>query len=242
MTETASIAIWNTLQDFGFAPDESVMSDVRPGLSFDFGNFTLCASAVMGKWFQPVVLFTGVLTTPRTMAEICFEIPRSPMAKELVAAWIVWHLDRNSDSGRFTPKREPDWLELGRQNQHQLPWEIARAAYAARPHCTVNRAVLRLALNTLAKNLMEADASAPVIVAFDGRVLSFLCCGVETLMGATGEAWPHQYCALAKTLRERLPKRLMRPLVEVGVWESRLRIGRCLYDADEIKTPPAVAC
>jgi dihydrodipicolinate synthase/N-acetylneuraminate lyase len=60
----------------------------------------------------------------------------------------------------------------------------------------------------VAKNLIEADASAPVIIAFDGRVLSFLCCGVETVMGATGEAWPSQYCVLAKALRERLPKRL----------------------------------
>ncbi len=87
MTDEGSTGIWNILQEFGFDPDvNNMMSDIRPGLRFDFGNFTLHASAVVENQFQDVVLFTGVLSTARTIAEVCFEIPRNPMSHELVAA------------------------------------------------------------------------------------------------------------------------------------------------------------
>lgn len=236
MTGAAPNAAWNLLKDFGFTPDAEVISDLRPGLSFDFGSFKLSASAVMGEYFQPVVLFTGVLARSRTLAEISFEIPRETMPRELVAALVVWNLDRVSPGRRFSPEREVTWLELGRQNQHRLPWEITRAErakeaaeYAARPHCTVNRSVLKLALKTLAEQLMQAPASDPVVVSFDGRVLSFLCHGVETVVGAAGQAWSCPYCLEVKRLTDKLPKRLMSQTVEVGVWKSMLEIGRNRY-------------
>jgi hypothetical protein len=239
-----TIATWDVLQEFGFAPDTAVISDDVPGLSYDFGNFKLAASAVMGKAFQPVVLFTGVLATPRTVSEVCFEIPRG-LRREVVAAWIVWNLDRVATGGRFTSEREVDWLDLGREHKQLLPWEIARtqsaerdAAYAARPHCTVNRSVLKLALNTLEESFSQADVSESVIVAFDGRVLSFLCHGVETVVGAAGNAWPARYSVPVKVLREELPKRLMKPAVEVGIWKSMLEIDRSRCPgAIEIKNP-----
>lgn len=232
MNDAATIATWEALQEFGFKPDAGVISDGVPGLSFDFGNFQLSASAVMGKTFQPVVLFTGVLATPRTVAEVCFEIPRG-VSRDLAAAWITWNLDRVATGGKFNPEREVNWLDLGRQNKHLLPWEIARvekaerdAAYAARPHCTVNRSVLKLALNTLEESFSQADISESVIVAFDGRVLSFLCSGIETVVSATGNSWPARYGVPMKLMREELPKRLMKPAVEVGIWKSMLEIDR----------------
>jgi hypothetical protein len=43
-----TITTWDVLQDFGFQPDDAVVySDVKPGLSFDFGNFKLSASCLL---------------------------------------------------------------------------------------------------------------------------------------------------------------------------------------------------
>jgi len=234
------------LQEFGFGPDSSLMSDVQPGLRFNFGNFTLSASAVLSRWLQPVVLFTGVLTTSRTITEICFEMPRSEMSNELIAAWIVSNLDNAASGGRFNAMREPDWLALGRQHQHLLPWEIARAEsakeamiYAARDHCTVDRRVLRFSLNALAELLTKSDPADQVTIDFDGRVLSFRCHGVETLMGATGDAWPCQYRVPAESLSKNLPKRLRQSQVEVGIWKTTLEIDRSRFELTLATQPDA---
>jgi len=234
-----TIATWEILQEFGFLPDPAVSSDHRPGLSFDFGNFKLSASAVMSKYFHPIVLFTGILSTPRTLAEVIFETPRG-LSREMMAAWIVWNLDRHADHRRFQPTHEMSWLELGRQNQHLLPWEIARAQraieaaeYAARPHCTVDRSVLRLAFNTLEASFARASPSDPIVVAFDGRVLSFLCADVEAAVVATGKPWPMNCHIPMEVLRERLPKRLTRPQVLVGIWKGRLEIDRARIPVTE---------
>lgn len=232
MNNAATTATWDVLREFGFEPDSAVISDVVPGLRFDFGNFKLSASVVMGKAFQPVVLFTGVLSAPRTLAEVSFEIPQG-LRQEEMAAWITWNLDRVAPNRRFVPQQEAAWLDLGRQHQHLLPWEIARAeraerdaAYAARPHCSVSRSVLRLALKSLEESFAQADISESVIISFDGRVLSFECHGVASTLVGNGNAWPSQYSVPVIALRDSLPKRLMRPTVEVGIWKSMLEIDR----------------
>ena len=75
-------------------PDAAAgMSDEMPGLSFDFGNFKLYAVCVMNLKFREVVMFTGVLTTRRTIAEVIFELPRMLASRELCGAWITWNLD-----------------------------------------------------------------------------------------------------------------------------------------------------
>jgi hypothetical protein len=106
MTNTATTATWDVLKEFGFAPDAAVISDVMPGLSYDFGNFKLSASAVMGKYFRPVVFFTGVLATPRTLAEVCFELPRMA-ALECIARDVVG--DPNATLGELL-KKHPDTI------------------------------------------------------------------------------------------------------------------------------------
>lgn len=233
MTDTVANAAWDVLKEFGFTADASVMSDLRPGLSNDFGNTKLSASAVVGKYFQPVILFTGWLQTPRTLVELSFEIPREINPRELVAAFIVWNLDRVAPGRRFTPEREVAWLELGRQHQHLLPWEIAQAkraeelaAYAARPHCLVNRSVLRLALKSLAAIFPVASSVDSVVVSFDGRVLSFVCNEIESALVAAGTAWSCRYQLPIAAIADALPIRLSKENVEVGIWKSRLEIDR----------------
>lgn len=72
MNKAGARATWDVLKEFGFEPDSSVVSEIMPGLSFDFGNFNLSASAVTNEYLKPVILFAGVLSTPRKLAEVLF--------------------------------------------------------------------------------------------------------------------------------------------------------------------------
>jgi len=154
----ASIVTWDVLQDLGFAPDAGVMSDVMPGLSYDFGNFKLTASCVMNLRFGEVVLFLGGMISRDRAAFVQFEMRRSIDFKELCAAWIVSQLDESADGGCFTPARNVPWVDEGRRNKHLLPWEIERVrreseleVYRERPSCAVERDWLRLPLKKLAR-------------------------------------------------------------------------------------------
>ncbi|SRR6266545_7042188 len=100
------------------------------------------------------------------------------------------------------------------------------AAYAARPHCTVSRSLLALALKSLAGNFPQAGSDGTVVVGFDGRMLSFLCHGVESVVAATGIAWPARYELKVAAIADALPIRLKLPEVEVGIWKSMLEIDR----------------
>lgn len=95
------------LLELGFRPDAAVMSTPGPGLSFDFGNLNLQAAWVINLRFQEVVLFTGVLSTPRTVSDVEFEMPRQVASREQCAAWLVWHLDRSVTRGVFHPSNRP---------------------------------------------------------------------------------------------------------------------------------------
>ena len=113
---------WRALKEFDFGPDNSALSDITPGLSFDFGNFKLLASAVTNRHFVDVVLFTGNLFTPRTMAQVCFELPRKVASREQLAALLVDFLGNAADKGGFQPAREVEWIAEGRRYQDLLPW------------------------------------------------------------------------------------------------------------------------
>src|SRR5580700_7982451 len=99
MNEAEAIApVWDALKELGFSPDSTVISDDMPGLSFDFGNFKLSASVVINKWFKPVVLFGGVLATPRTLTEVCFELPRMVASRQQVVAFLAYYLDKQASA------------------------------------------------------------------------------------------------------------------------------------------------
>jgi hypothetical protein len=123
--KSETILTWQVLQDFGFTPDVAIMSDVMPGLIFDFGNFKLSASCVLSSKFREVVMLTGWLTTSRTIADVRFEIPRAVKSRVQCAAWIVWNLDMLAGKYFFQPLHEVPWLSEGRQNKNLLPWPTA---------------------------------------------------------------------------------------------------------------------
>lgn len=236
MTNANAIATWDVLRSLGFEPDPGVMSDEKPGLSYDFGNFKLAASHVLNRSFVPVVLFSGVLRTSRSLAEVRFEMARQVESREQCAAMIAWNLDRAA-GGAFEPAPDVPWLNEGRQNQDTLPWRRDLAAYQARPSCTVGRDWLRLALKTLTEMIAAAPDEAPVVFGFDGAVLTMKCTGQMVALAGEGSAWPTQYVVPARNLR-RFPKRLARERIVVSVWDGRLTIGLWAYGGLEDAAVP----
>jgi hypothetical protein len=229
MTEHTTVETRDALLELGFRCDDTVISDVMPGLSFDFGNFKLQASCVTNLRAAEVVLFTGVLTTPRTMAEIDFELPRRVESRNQCAAFIVWYLDEASSEREFRPQRDVGWIEEGRQNRKLLPGVRVMGAYNSRPSCTVRRDWMRLALNTLREHISYLTDSAPVVFCFDGSVLSIRLEREIVALAGQGLPWAVCFSVKAGELR-RLPKRFKRECVKLSIWESRLTIDGWRYE------------
>ena len=139
MSHEATISTIDALRGLGFPHDPRVISDECPGLSFDFGNLSLLASNCLNLSCVEVVLFSGVLSTSRSLAEVFFEMPRKVKSLKQCAAWIAWSLDQHSAHRVFRPVQEVDWIEEGRRNQRLLPWVMSMAEFNARPQCTVTK-------------------------------------------------------------------------------------------------------
>ena len=225
-----TIAVWDVLPGLGFQPDDAVFSDVRPGLSFDFGNFKLSASCVTNLRADQIILFSGILSTPRTLAEVIFEMPRQVKSFRQCTAWIVWSLDRCSPGSRFQPGRPIDWIEVGRQCQTLLPWVREMGAYNSRPSCLVRRDWMRLALKTLREHLSYLPDSVPVVFCFDGSVLSIRFEGQIVALAGQGLPWAVCFSIRAGELLRRLPKRFMHECIGVSIWESQLTIDGWRYE------------
>jgi hypothetical protein len=228
MSDTASeLCTRDVLLDLGFAEDTGVLSNEGAGLSFDFGNLKLNASqGVSPPFMRPVIQFTGSLWTPRSGTFVDFQMPRRIASREVCAAWITYHLD--SPQEPFRPERSADWLELGRQHQHLLPWNVEQAEYEASPMCQVEREWLNLALKKLARLVDAADSGTLVAFAFDKATLSIRCGDEVIPLPATGTAWDEAYRVDAINL-DKLPKRLMQDPVRITVWRDRLTIGGRAY-------------
>jgi hypothetical protein len=229
MNEADSLESWDLLKALGFQPDANVHSDVRPGLSYNFGNFKLSASAVTSmRSFSEVVLFTGVMASQRSISNVEFEMPRRIDSSEQCAAWIAWHLDQASEGREFLPTGDALWLQEGRRNRDLLPWVVNLEEFNKRPVCLVQRPWLRLALKELGKALATANADELVLFHFDGGVLTIRCAGEIIAVAAKGSPWGNDYAIPAKEMR-RQPKRFMREILDVSVWQGRLSIGGYSY-------------
>jgi hypothetical protein len=229
MTE-ATIPTWSLLPSLGFEPDSTVrFTEIRPGLSLDFGNFKLSAAALISPYSGEIVSFFGILATPRTLADVHFEMPCKVESLAQCAAWIVWNLDQHGDHRVFKPAREVAWLEEGRENRRLLPWVMSMAEWNARPKCMVKREWLRLALRTLMEHVAILPDDVDVAFSFDGSVFSIRCAERIIALAGEGPPWGVRFTVLASALRC-LPKRhLMDQHVDVSIWKSRLTLGPWSY-------------
>lgn len=224
-----SIATMEALALFGFLPDPHVMSDGCPGMSYDLGGFKLTAGQFLSLRMQEVVSFGAIYSTKRSLGMVDFDMPRRLESYEQCAAWIAWHLNEQLPRREnLINRRKIDWVIFGLQHQDTLPWVRRKAAYSARPHCSVRRDWLRLALKSLAQILATAAADVPLELAFDGTVLSIRCGHEVVVLAAAGLPWADRFNVSAKRFREH-PGRFMRETLEVAVWEDRLTIGGKRY-------------
>ena len=63
------LTTWSVLKSLGFKDDKEVISDPPGGLSFHFDNFKLSASVCTNLRAQPIILFSGVYATGRTLGK-----------------------------------------------------------------------------------------------------------------------------------------------------------------------------
>jgi hypothetical protein len=223
-----AVSTWELLRSLGFAVNPNLVSDVVPGLSFDFGNFKLDAICGANRNFVRVILLSGVMVTERSLREVECEMPPEVESAEQGMAWVAWCLDNGDTRRRFEPKIAPAWLAEGRRHFYLLPWKRTMAAYHARPHCSVERDWVRVAFKALEEQLKTVDDEAPVTFRFDGNVLTINCAGKVSPMPADGSPWTTRYSVRAGALRS-LPKRLMSYRIEFSVWEAKLTIGNWAY-------------
>lgn len=231
----SSLTTWNVLKLFGFKEDEGVVSDSPGGLSYHFDGFKLSASVCINRSFYPIILFTGVYATERTITEVDFEMPREIESYEQAAAWLAWSVDRQIGRGFGTTFAIP-WLEIGRRSYHLLPWERLRVAYDLRPHCYVYRDWMRLALQKLRSALRRSPPEGVVYFGFDGEILKIETAGELIALPGTGHAWPFRISTPAAKL-EGLPKRLVQPSICVSYWEGTLTLGNRGFPAEREESP-----
>lgn len=176
--------------------------------------------------FQEVVSLSGVVATPRKMSAISHEMLPDIETRDEVAAHIGWAL-RNCITDL---PNLPGWLHTGVQNRSLLPWEQGRAAYEARPRCSIDREWFKLALKTLSAALQDnsPDADQQVAWSFDGEILRVRFGLVSIPIPATGHSWPSSYSVQATKLAN-LPKQFRSPSVEVSIWRDRLTLGNRQY-------------
>jgi len=226
----AKTPTWNLLPSLGFQPDGSVYSDIRPGFSLDFGNLKLSAAAVTSPYSGEIILFGGVFATPRTIAQVQFELPRRMESLEQCAAWIVWNLDQYGEGPVFRPSRNLAWLEQARQNRRLLPWVMSHAEFDSRPQCTVGRDWLRLALKELHEQLALLTDDVTVVFSFDGAIFSIRCNTKVIAFPGEGPPWTVCFKVKSETLRQRPKRRLTREYVGVSIWKSRIELGPWSYE------------
>jgi len=219
------VQTWAVLSELGFNPDDSVMSDIQPGLSFDFGNLKLTASAVLSSSFQQVVLFVGTLASARTMTFVEFEMPRQIESHEACAAWLAWKLDQHAE-GFFQPRNIVNWLKMGRENRRLLPWVLDKEAYDSRPHCIADKELARPMLKHLAKLAEQMPPEEKVWFSFDGEVLKIRVGKDLLAVAARGELWTSQYGLDADQLTKPL-RRMIGANVCFEYWEDEFAIGNC---------------
>jgi len=231
-----AIKLRNVLLELGFHENWSAITDEQPGYCYDFGNLKLTAAQVTNSYLTPVFAFGGVARSPRTIAEISFDMPLEVESLEQGVAWVTYGLGR-----AFRPSKLTPWVDQGRKWSDTLPWEQDRRRYEARPHCLVDRDWFRLAAKKLRDKAGLVNANESASFQFDGKVLQIKTLGEFLAMPAEGVAWDRPYFVNASEL-DSLPKRMMRSTVEVNVWEGKLRIeGRAfalVQPANEMDRDP----
>jgi len=214
------------LELLGFTEDWTAITDQLPGYRYHFGSWELTAAQVCDRYLRPVFYFGGVISTPRTISMVEFEIPLEVESFEQGVAWICYGIDRD-----YHPANPVPWLKQGRAWRSHLPWVRQMEAFNARPQCSVESEWFRVAAKKLRGLSETATEGELACFAFDGEILRIKACGSLLAMPATGKAWDRGYYIEALRL-DFLPKRFS-SVIYLGIWEERLTIARRCFKLAE---------
>ncbi len=233
-----SIETWSVLPHLGFEPDPSGWAADR--VSIQLGPVKLTACRGVNRYYREAIMFDGILSTPRSIGDISFELPIYLASYGHAVAFISYYLRRYfGEDIATTPQL--DWLGVGLELNHLLPWEIAAEEsrveterYAKRPQCRVERPWMKLAIKDLWRVLGSLTEPEMLSLSFDGHVLTMTLGKWVIAMPANGTAWDSIYEISSKEILN-LPRRLMSASVEISFYRGKLLIDRSRYDGVEKK-------
>lgn len=225
MTEN-KIRTLDLLLEFGFMPAKN--DHGFPCVVLCLGDFKLSAIEGMTLSCFEYVTLGGFWSTGRKCGEIDYAMPPEMTSREECAAWLFYALQGGPARLLANNLFCMEWLELGKNNEHKLPWFRDTRVYDARPQCSVERSWLRLALQTLAESLREVQDDELVNFSFQNQILLFRCGGQVIPLPGSGKSWTEDIFIKAADLRT-LPARLRNYSECIDVWEGYLRIGNRGY-------------
>jgi hypothetical protein len=228
------VSVREVLSALGFTPVWGTATDLDPVYEFKGGGIDIGVAQVTSLSFRPEFLIGGFAADARTLKYVKQSMPLALESRDQVVAWLSFAIGPD-----FRPSAPVPWFDEGRQLQHLLPWERRRLELRAemeeyarlrliRPHCVVDRHGLRAVLNSASRAPGWPPAPGDYTISFDGEVLKLRARGQLAVVRAHGAAWPNTYSGGLRDLHC-LPRRLDLDLVEVGIWQDMLEIGRvCL--------------
>jgi hypothetical protein len=200
-------------------------------LGYDMGGWDLTAQEMVNLSMVPIVSVTGLLHTPRILADIQIQMLQTFDQPEMAAAFLVFSLDQH----KRDLKTLPDWWSLGEANldlhpvvQERKEHEERMKAWRARPQCQMGVDHARLFRSQLRTAISELSGQANAQLFFDGQVLRVALPDKEIAVLASGEAWPHAVSWPLKA-KTKLPSRFKDHHVTLGFFEGNLDLENYRY-------------
>jgi len=222
-------ATMQSLRALGFTDRQPEYASTK--LGFDMGGWELTAQEMVNLSMVPIVNVTGLLHTPRILADIQIQILQTFDQPEMAAAFLVFSLDRH----KCDLKTLPDWWSLGEANldlhpvvQERKQYEEHMKAWRARPHCRMEADHARLFRRQLRAAILDLVGEERARLFFDGQVLRVALADKEIAVLATGETWPHSV-AWPLNAETKLPGRFKDHLVTLGFFEGNLDLENYRY-------------
>jgi hypothetical protein len=222
-------ATMRSLRALGFTDRKPEYASTK--LGYDMGGWELTAQEMANLSMVPIVNVTGLLHTPRILADIQIQMLQTFDQPKMAAAFLVFGLDRHKRDLKILP----DWWSLGDENLDLHPVEQERKqheermqAWRARPHCRMAVDHARLFRRQLRAAITDLVSEESARLFFDGRVLRVVLADQEIAVLASGEAWPHAV-AWPLNAETKLPGRFKDHDVTLGFFERNLDLENYRY-------------
>lgn len=220
------VRTWDVLLKIGFRKSTNPYSNGGKSLKYEAQVLDLEAISCTGKYFRDVILISGIYRSARSCGEIGVELALIFKSERQAMAMLAYYL-----GDYFSPRGDaplPEWLKQGLADADLLPWCEEAAAYAARPHCIIDRDFARIMRTRLREFLDHCPKDAQITFSFDGDLLKVIFLEKPLIIPAEGNAWPETYTLLADRM-QKLPSRFNSMQVIIGIWEKKLCLANWHY-------------